>query len=484
MELERRDHDAMSKFLTRRNLLSVAPLSVSGGGKPPLPGGGKLLAASTGLAWRPATKLGMAIENGEGSPGQRALSAGQKQYLWPLGVSFIRMIYRCYQWNPIGSGYPPNFFDAAQRLIQSVQVYAEDSTQLQINCTGGTYAVPAGDTVVLSVPLSYRPRLGNTVVLPARTPIRCTGGTAGTFSGKTQTVPSTIRVPAGGSVAGNGVQTVSGANILHQNFYTSGTNVRWEIRNIVNSVNQWLAQGFAFDLGGYMSNWGTLYGLFGLENVLPIREQEWAFFASQGWDPAQVMISDENEFFFAEYDYKSHIGAWQEYAAYFQGTLYPRLRSHFPKHTLGLGGPWGGDMNGAPYLQWWPNDSNTLLRMHCYLGPGSAGVTTGTVADIQHYFTQLNYTIQRIGVPNVYLQEFGFSPALINRTAPSIVTTWVSNVRLAALQRGWFACGYSMSARDNPPGTPGFFGYPNANGVWMPELSSGGFGLAAPSASP
>ena len=469
----------MSKFLTRRNLLATAPLAVGSGGKLLLPGGGKLLAPSAGLAWQPATKLGMAVEN---SVFYNTLAAGQKPSLWPLGVSYIRGIFNCY-WQSLTSSYPPNTFSTVSRPVLSIQPYAADPTQLQLNCQFGIYAVPSGDTLILSVPISYQPPTGSPIVLPARTPITCTGGTVGTFNwasgvGWTQPGPSTIRVAAGGTVPNNGVQTLTNANVLHQNFYTSGTTLRWEFANIAAYVNEWLAQGFAFDLGGYMDNWGVLYGLYGINNVLPIREQEWAYFAAQGWNPARVMISDENEFFFADYGWgNNNPWAWQEYAAYFQATLYPRMRYHFPNHTLGFGGPWGGDPNGAPYLKWWPNDPNTMLRLHVYLGPGSYGVTTGTVADITNYFTQVNYNLQRIGVPAAYMQEFGFTPALIGSTAASVVATWVGNLRRAALQMGWGACGYCMSTRDSPPGQIGFYGYMNANGVWVPELNCGAFGL-------
>jgi hypothetical protein len=454
-------------------VLAAGVLAVGSSGKL-LPGTSGVLAPTAPIAWRPATLLGANIG---GAFFYSPPTAGQKQYLWPAAVSFIRAFYSCYT---TPSGWAPNTFSSGVRNVQTIQPYATDPTQFMLSCDQGTYAVQAGDPVVLSAPVSYQLASGSAITLPAQTPLTCMGGTAGTFSSSNiQTSPCTIRVAAGGTVPNNGAQAVSGVMILHQNFYTGGTTLRPEIASYTSLANGWLAQGFAFDHGGYADNWGALFSLFGISNVQPIREQEWAYFAGLGWNPARVHISDENEMSLdMNWTWKNYATAWQtRFKAYFQGTLYPRMRYYFPAHTLGFGFPADCAPNATPYMDWWPADPNTTLRLHVYMGPSATGFTGDNPADIATYFNALNATIQRIGVPRVHMQEFNVDPSFWTSLSASEGALRIGNLRRAALEMGWLAAGWTLTPSGSLQPGLGNLGTLGSDGLFRPNLASGGFGL-------
>ncbi len=416
------------------------------------------------LAWRPATPLGVNIEH---FGHDKTLADGQQRFLTPAGISFIRGNYDCYTTPP---GWGPGTFSSCVRTVLSVQTVG---TEIELACDQGIYALAPGEIVVLSKPIPIPFANGTTHVLPAQTPLRSSGGDAGTFASQSrQTRPATIRLPIPLGAQESSPQPVTGTQVLHRNFWQAGDSVlRWEVANYTAQANAWLAQGFAFDHAGYGANWASIGDVFGLAAMQVMREGEWAYFAGLGWDPARTLISDENEASWNVYAFNAggFRAAWNtRWSSYFSDVLYPRMRHHFPRHTLGFGLPAAGAAAVVPFMDWWPCDPNTLLRLHLYpnqatrqpFDPASSLATDA-------YLDFLQVTVDRLGIPKVYVQEVG-----LDNTVPGFAAAQ-ANLRRRILARGWCCAPWALSDYANPF----LLGERDASGLWVPNHATGAFGL-------
>lgn len=433
---------------------------------------------NTSIAWAPLTLCGLNM--GFDSFWGRDIVPGQYEALSRYGVSFVRGLYFCY----LLGGYMPGQLDTAVQTVVALQPYAADPTQISLLCHALPYTLPVGDPLVLSAPLTYTAANGATLTLPAKTMLRISGAVKGTGHDTTgYSLGGEIRVrppKQTGPIPDNGKQAVTGCNALHAKFFREGTILRRPIDDYVKRAQQWLARGFAFDHGGLVSSWSDLFAAFGQSNVQPLREQEWDFFAGLDWDPARVLISDENEPVWpgapdSHHDTKATPAErWAAYRPYFQDVLYPRMRHYFPRHTLGFGNPdWDGPATGL-HMDWWPKDKNTLLRVHYYPMQGAEGIwklNPDTRSEMDGLMTRLADVQRRLQIPEIYFQEFGVRLDHPNRSNA------LKNIREAIQAHDWPCATWAASS--NPNSTPS--SYPavvlDKNGLWQPVQSSlGAFG--------
>ena len=438
--------------------------------------GRKAAAASalrdTSLVWSPPTLCGLNM--GYGEFWGRDIAPGQYDAFARYGCSFVRGMYFSYL---LGS-YKPGQLDPAVQDITGIEPYAADPTQLSLFCRSLTYEPPTGDRLVLSAPLTYAAANGAALTLPAKTPLPITGSAkARDHDAQGLLAGGEIRVrPAAhsGVIPNHGRQAVADAEVLHSNFYREGKTLRTPIDQYVKRVSQWLNQGFVFDHGGWHDDWYDLFVKFGQSNVQPMREQEWDFFASLNWDPARVLINDENEPVWPR-GKVTPAERWKLYRPYFQDVLYPRMRHYFPRHTLGFGTPdWDG-VATALHMDWWPSDKNTLLRLHYYPGQGDEEIwkinpdqrpeldgMMAKVADLQN----------RLRIPVIYFQEYGLRFDHPNRSAA------LQNIRKAIQAHGWPCAVWSASA--NPPKSDSYLAASlDEHGLWRPVQSAlGAFGTS------
>jgi hypothetical protein len=234
-------------------------------------------------------------------------------------------------------------------------------------------------------------------------------------------------------------------------------------------ANAWLAAGIGFDHGALHENWYSVFALFGQANVQPVRVQEWAYFAAQGWDPRRVLISDENE---PAWPGVNFIARWASFKPYFRGTLYPAMRAAFPNHTLGFGFPYYCGTGGTGAMDWWPSDPNTVLRIHAYpwdesTNTGDAGLDSTAPARTAAYFAWADAARRRIGVPAVHMQEFGLPVGDVNRSAR------LRTVRQAAQALGWSAQVWCLGSSRMPVVQQ------LPSGIWVPRAdAAGAFGVS------
>lgn len=472
----------MTDYLTRRQFMASASSSALA-----LAMGSRVSAASvfrdSTIAWAPRTLCGLNM--GYGEFWGRDIVPGQFEALSRYGVSFVRGMYFCYHRN----GGKVNQ-DAAVQKITSVAPFAADPTQLSLVCESLTYVPPAGDKLILSDPITYRSANGAELVLPARTPLRITSAEKGML------VPipghswkscrgGEIRVrPMGldGSIVGKSQQPSTEVFLLHANFYTESKTFRHPISDYVKRVPQWLDQGFAFDHGGEHNNWDDLFTLFGQSNVQPMREQEWEFFAGLDWNPASVLICDENEPVWPSNKIAPKTGKplpqerWALYKPYFQDVLYPRMRHYFPKHTLGFGTPDWCNVDTSFHMDWWPKDKNTLLRLHYYPGGGDDGVwkiNADKRSELDSLMTRVADVRKWLEIPHIYFQEFG---VLWKRPNGNAV---LKNIRQAIQAHDWPCAVWAASY--NAPQSAGPDTIIAANlspdGLWQPlQDALGAFG--------
>ncbi|MDR3658389.1 MAG: hypothetical protein P4L48_22870 [Mycobacterium sp.] len=455
--------------LTRRDLLAAGLLLPTSGGSP-LVTGGRLLASGGAPVFRPATTLGLNI----GGFGQNTLLApNQQSVLRPLGVSFIRGNLGVYYLVSPSASWQWNTMHTVLHNVLSVRPYAGDNTQLELTIDQSIYAIGAGEPLVLSIPVAYTLANGAKVTLPAQTTLTCTGGTwsgnPGTGNVRYQVLSGTVRVPAGAAMADNGPQVpLLPTALLHQNFYLAGNATpRPEVATYTALAGQWLAQGFGFDIGAAGSSWDVLINLFGAAAVEVIREQEWAWWGSQGWPASRVLISDENE---DAMDYMPGNWHWNwqnRWKGYFQNTLYPRMRAILPNYTLGFGFPAYASPDAVPAMDWWPNDPNTVLRIHAYPSQTGAFPNLAAPASLDAYWNWVSVTVQRLNIPQVHVQEFGTNGGA--NTNP----TMLANLRRSILKRGWLAAPWAAYYGSNPGQVATF----DANGLIVPVTSSGAFGF-------
>jgi hypothetical protein len=420
---------------------------------------------NTSLVWSPPTLCGLNM--GYGEFWGRDIVPGQYDALAHYGCTFVRGMFFSYL---LGS-YKPGQLDPAVQKITAIQPYVSDPTQLSLFCESLTYAPPAGDNLVLSAPLTYRAANGASLTLPAKTPLTITGSAKRDHDAES----GEIRVrPAGqpGVVTNNSRQPVTDLELLHANFFPEGKALRKPIDEYVKRVAQWLSQGFFFDHGGWHDNWYDLFVKFGQSNVQPMREQEWDFFASLNWDPARVLINDENEPVWPR-GKVSPAEKWKLYKPYFKDVLYPRMRHHFPRHTLGFGTP---DWNGvatALHMDWWPSDKNTLLRLHYYPGQGDEGIwkiNPDQRVELDSMMDRVAGLQNRLKIPDIYFQEYGVHWNHPNRSAA------LQNIRKAIQAHGWPCAVWSAST--NPPTADSFLAASlDEHGLWRPvESALGAFG--------
>lgn len=430
------------------------------------------------IAWAPRTLCGLNVASG--SFWGRDIAPGQYDALSRYGVSFARGMYFCY----LLGGYMPGQLDTAVHTIVALQPYATDPTQISLVCHALPFAPPVGDTLVLSSPLIYRMANGISLTLPEKTPMKITGTVKGTGHDATgYTLGGEIRVrplTQSGKVPDNGRQPVAACNALHAHFFSAGTTLRRPIDGYVKRAQQWLAQGFAFDHGAFANSWSDLFAAFGQANVQPMCEQEWAFFAGLDWEPSRVLISDENEPVWPG-DPDSHHATkatpaerWATYKPYFQDVLYPRMRHYFPRHTLGFGNPdWNGPAT-ALHMDWWPKDSNTLLRVHYYPTQGTEGIwklNPDNRGEMDGLMSRLADVQRHLQIPEVYFQEFGVRDDHPNRSNA------LKNIRQAIQAHGSPCAVWGASTDPAPrPDTSHAAGL-NKDGLWQPDESAlGAFG--------
>ncbi|MBV9561969.1 MAG: hypothetical protein JOY90_16210, partial [Bradyrhizobium sp.] len=257
------------------------------------------------------------------------------------------------------------------------------------------------------------------------------------------------------------------------NFYRAGKTLRTPIDQYVKRVSQWLSQGFVFDHGGWHDNWYDLFIKFGQSNVQPMREQEWDFFAGLNWDPARVLINDENEPVWPR-GKVSPAEKWKLYKPYFKDVLYPRMRHYFPRHTLGFGTPdWDG-VATALHMDWWPADKNTLLRLHYYPSQGDEGIWKIDPLQRPQLDSMMNKVAglqNHLKIPVIYFQEYGVHWNHPNRSAA------LQNIRKAIQARGWPCAVWSASI--NPAAADSFLVVSlDEHGLWRPvESALGAFGI-------
>jgi len=468
----------VSLTLTRRRFSLGAAATVSG-----LAAGGTARAAAASpnpsLAWSPQTLCGLNV--GFGTFWGRDIAPGQYELLARYGISFVRGIYFCY----LLGGYMPGQLDTAVHTIVGLQPFAADPTQISLFCHALPYAPPVGDTLILSAPLVYRASNGANLTLPARTPLKIAGATKGTGHDNTgYTLGGEIRVrplDQNGKIADSGRQPVKDCNALHASFFREGKTLRRPIDDYVKRAQQWLAQGFAFDHGGLVSSWSDLFAAFGQSNVQPMREQEWQFFAGLDWNPRSVLISDENEPVWpgapdSHHDLKATPAQrWAAYKPYFQDVLYPQMRRHFPRHTLGFGNPdWDGPAT-ALHMDWWPKDRNTLLRVHYYPKQGAEGIwqlNPDNRSEMDGLMNRVADVQRRLDISQVHFQEFGVRYDHPNRSNA------LKNIRQAIQARRW-SCAVWSASDDHAPKPDSYHSAGlSANGLWQPaENALGAFGM-------
>jgi hypothetical protein len=434
----------------------------------------KVLAASalrnSSVVWSPATLCGLNM--GYGEFWGRDIAPGQYDVLARYGCTFVRGMFFSYL---LGS-YKPGQLDPAVQNIAGMEPYAADPAQLSLFCQSLTYEPPAGDRLVLSAPLTYRAANGAALTLPAKTPLTITGSAkARDHDAQGFLKGGEIRVrPTGHTsvIPNNGKQPVTDVEVLHLNFYREGKTLRKPIDEYVKRVQQWLSQGFVFDHGGWHDNWYDLFVKFGQSNVQPMREQEWDFFAGLNWDPARVLINDENEPVWPR-GKVSPAEKWNLYKPYFKDVLYPRMRHHFPQHTLGFGTPdWDG-VATALHMDWWPSDKNTLLRVHYYPGQGDEGIwkiDPHQRPELDSMMDKVAGLQNRLKIPDIYFQEYGIRWDHPNRSAA------LQNIRKAIQVRGWPCAVWSASI--NPPKADSFLAVSlDEHKLWRPvESALGAFG--------
>ncbi len=389
-------------------------------------------------------------------------------------MSFIRGTINYYaQGGGVTRGaVPATMGDFAEREVISVRPLAGDATKLEISFSGATYAIPPNDKIVLSEPLTYTDETGRSVDFPAHTLIAVAGGTPGSLDGTYNTqLPSTIWIEAGRPLRDGGAVEIKNTSVLHANFFKTDMTPRKQVADYVTAANAWLAQGFCLDHSGPHEQLDTLHNRYGIENISRLREQEWSFFAQQGWDPKRVLICNANEVVWGGATKLPRADRWARgYKDYLQ-HVYTRLRHHFPNHTLGLGTGNGDAPLSLQGVDWWPDDPNTLLTVHGYPDDGGwfeSKVDGLDLGSIEGVLDGLSDTQKRLRIPQVYWQEFG------NKKNREDHNLKLANMRKAVLKRGWLAAAWGADIDSD------FYrvALKDKNGLWRPAPDSlGAFGL-------
>ena len=440
--------------LSRRHLLAASVLPLLSG--PAM--GKKPIVRRNGLAWQPTTKCGVNIEYGDFwarkvDPRQWAASSA-------VGISFVRAMYFCFE----QGRFRPDQLDAAIHSVRSVRVDAAHPAELVLLCDGFTYPITPGEAVVLSTDL-----LVGSVTIPARTKLAVTSARPATFGsgGDLQTLGE-VHVNSGGAALQPGETLVQGVDLLHANFFRNGKErPRRPIEQYADQASAWMAEGFGFIHGGYHNAWQRLRETYGV-SVDAMRDSEWAFFAGRDWDPARVLITDENE---PVWPGANTSGRWEGFRDYFRGTLYPRMRAAFPHHTLGFGFPYYCGSQGVDSMDWWPADCNTVLRVHNYLRGSDGGVldTDGeSRAELDAVMRRLAKQQRRLGIRQLVWEEFGVPQGVPDRNAK------LRNFRQAIQAQGWLCAVWGASQVDK------LSCMALVDGVWTPLAdATGAFGQTA-----
>lgn len=400
-------------------------------------------AAPSTLAWNPPTLLGVNIEGFFfwGLP----VDPGQKTIMDALSVSYIRPTMDLYA---RGDGSSTQIQPAIWSVL-SAQPFVGDQTQLVLTMDYLGYVVVPGQPIVLSNPITYPLAAGGSATLPSQTVLLCAGGTAGTWDQfGTITAHGTVRLAAGAPLASAGVVTVSNTKAFHQNFYIQGGILRLPVPAYIAQVAAWMAVGLYIDHGTGNPSWEQVTVWFGLAAARYVRQQEWAFFASLNWDPTKVLISDGPEPLDLTGSPQSPT-VWANYEPTLRWVA-PTLREYFPKHTLAFGVPNFASLTSASqYINWWPKDSNTMLRVHAYPPPPTIGssfpLDCSDTAALANYMVWLKGLALRNGIPKVYFQEIGIPMEAVN------AQTRYANYRLAILAQNWPVCLWAVEQYSSTP---------------------------------